>query len=509
MIAPQTLPLTTGQSAVAAIIRALFQRAGFAERTLSDRLHLDSLDAVDQPIFKTLRDRLRQDELLLALADLFLFGRSVDGAELAGAMSAAEQQALLASDLVRPWSGGVEKFWSPVRLVPVEVRLGEPVDLLIAGDRSDHPDGSPFRPFTDIVFPGHNPLTRQFLRLLPRRRPARVLELCAGTGVAAIAMAATGSGAVASDIAGRSVHFAQFNAWLNGQTVEAVCGDLYEPITGQFDCILAHPPYVPALSQTLTYRDGGETGDAIVRGTVAGLPKHLSAGGTFLLLCLGMDTAEGPFEQRIRHWLGPAEHDFDVVFAVDSMNPPELIATRLVDRAAGSAEDLERWRDLFDRLQVKEFVYGAVVVRKHANDRRRSPASRRVLMTQDTSAADFDWLFAWFDWLDAAGGVSRVLDLPLSLPADLQLDVIHSVGPTGFAPSSYFLENGGRPFKSRLATDAWVAALLAELDGKRSMREVFQDAQARGRVPADFSEELLEQLTCSLIERGCLRADLH
>jgi methylase of polypeptide subunit release factors len=503
------VPLRVGTPAEASAVRALMDRSGFTEPAVCERLGISTLDAVDLPLFKSLRSRLSGAGALEILSRLFLFGDAVDETEARTHLGPTDVEALRTADLVRVWNDPAERrLFSPVRLVPVDLAARSPSRLLLASDRTDHPDASPFTPFPDIVFSAHNPLTREFLKLLPYSSPGRLLDMCSGTGAAAIAIAPAAAAVVAADVAERSAHFARFNAWINGcADVQVVCGDLYEPLKDRrFDRIIAHPPYVPAVSRTLTYRDGGQTGDEIIQGVIRGMPDHLEEGGTFHLLCLGMDTGDGPFEARARSWLGSAGNEFDIVFALDSVTPPELIATRIIDRNGGSPQDLERWRELFARLQVKEFVYGALVGRRFAGRSRGEPMTRRVLMTDATTCTGFDWLLQWFDWLRLPNRATRVLELKPQLPHDLTLDVRHRIEGRSFEPASYHLENGGRPFRARLATEAWVAALLGEFDGARTVRDAFASAKARGRVPPQFSESELEQLICFLIERGCVAA---
>ena len=502
MTAEPRPPLVPTSPADAAVIRGVFDRAGFSERSLCERLGIPALDAVDLPLFKSFRHRLENGGLVEALAALFLFGEPVADAALAG-MTPEERRAFTAADLLRPspGDGGGARLFSPVRLVPIDGGTGRPRDLLLAGDRGDHPDGSPFVPFSDIVFSGHNPLTRQFLRLLPQTPCADLLDLCSGTGVGALMQAGHAVRATAVDVAERSVHFARFNAWLNDCTLEVCAGDLYRPLAGRrFDRIIAHPPYVPALTQKLTYRDGGETGEEIVRGIVAGVPAHLADGGTFHLLFLGMDTDDGAIEERARRWLGAAAEEFDIIFALDSRTPPELIATRLVERAGGSPQDLERWRHLFQGIRVQDFVYGALVGRRVAAGQRTF--TRRVLLGETTTGASFDQLFQWFDWFRAPEWEERVLAATPALATDIHLEVRHAVQEGTFVPEAYALSNAGRPFYAVVKTDPWVAALLSEMDGVRTVREHHRSAAARARMPADFSESDLARLMCFLLERG-------
>ncbi len=507
MTSDDPMPLRLADAGVAETIRSVLNRASFREPAICQRLQIATLAAVDHPVFMTLQFRLAGDGLLETLASLFLFGNAIPGEALRRHLSGAELDAFVAADLVRPYTapdGTPDRLFSPIRLTPILVPSLADQDILVAGDRGDHPDGSTFAAFSDIVFPGHNPLTRRFLTLLPTSRPATVLELCAGSGVAALAMASAGSRCVAADIADRSAHFARFNAWLNGcANVDVACGDLYAPVNGRFDCILAHPPYVPALEQRLTYRDGGESGDQIIRRIVEDLPDYLNVGGTFHLLCLGMDTEQARFEDRLRGWLGASADEFDIIFSLDSTTPPEQIATRLTERLGRPRVDLEKWRALFESLQVKEFVYGGTVLRRFAKAS-GGPFTRRVLMTEGTSAASFDQLLRWFDWLREPGGESRMLDAKLVLPPTLRLEVQHRMEAGTFTPDLFFLENGGHPFRARLKVEPWLAGVLTDLDGRRTVREVFADVRSRGRLPESFSEVDQQQMMCYLAERNCV-----
>ena len=77
---------------------------------------------------------------------------------------------------------------------------------------------------------------------------ARALDLCTGTGVAAIAAAREGAGRVtAVDRYLPAVLSARFNARVRGLPVRVRHGDL-SAVEGQFDLITANPPYVPCPS---------------------------------------------------------------------------------------------------------------------------------------------------------------------------------------------------------------------------------------------------------------------
>src|SRR5437763_60686 len=75
----------------------------------------------------------------------------------------------------------------------------------------------------------------------------RVLDLCTGSGVLAIAAARSGaSGVTAVDVSRRAITAVRLNARLNRVRIEALRGDLFGPVAGRrFDLIVSNPPYLP------------------------------------------------------------------------------------------------------------------------------------------------------------------------------------------------------------------------------------------------------------------------
>ena len=68
----------------------------------------------------------------------------------------------------------------------------------------------------DIVYPAITRNTNTFMRMLPVSPCEMFLEMCAGNGVAAIAMAARARHAWSLDLTPRATSVAPFNARLNG-----------------------------------------------------------------------------------------------------------------------------------------------------------------------------------------------------------------------------------------------------------------------------------------------------
>lgn len=120
---------------------------------------------------------------------------------------------------------------------------------------------------------------------------ARVLELCTGSGVAAVAAARRGLEVTAVDVSRRAVTTAALNARLNGARLRGVRGDLLAPVAGRtFHLIAANPPYLPGTSDGLPDQgparawEGGPDGRRVLDRILAEAPAHLAPGGILLLV---------------------------------------------------------------------------------------------------------------------------------------------------------------------------------------------------------------------------------
>jgi release factor glutamine methyltransferase len=129
----------------------------------------------------------------------------------------------------------------------------------------------------------------------------RAIDLCTGSGAIAAALQLRRPSArlIATDIDPGAVACARCNG------VDAVRGDLFDPVPGEFegttDVVVAVVPYVPtdALQylphdtrayEVPTHHHGGHDGTDVLQRVVAGAPRFLRPGGS-LLLELGGDQA--------------------------------------------------------------------------------------------------------------------------------------------------------------------------------------------------------------------------
>jgi release factor glutamine methyltransferase len=125
----------------------------------------------------------------------------------------------------------------------------------------------------------------------------RVLDLCTGSGVLAVAAARLGAAQVtAFDICPRAVRCSLANAAAAAVDVDVRVGSLSDTLAcGPFDLVVSNPPYVPvspgADSERISLTvgppwawDGGHDGRLVLDPLCASAPDLLAPGGTLLLV---------------------------------------------------------------------------------------------------------------------------------------------------------------------------------------------------------------------------------
>ena len=349
----------------------------------------------------------------------------------------------------------------------------------------DNPTATPGRMLPDVVYSPLTPNTQQFMLMLPRTPCETMLELCGGTGVAALASARLARETVTADITERSTAFAAFNARFNEiANAEAVCGDLYDPVQGRsFDRIVAHPPYMPNFEQEYVFRDGGADGEQITRRVIAGLPGSLREGGRFFCMCLATDRVRTPLEERVRGWLGADEAEFDVfVTELQSpRDPTEFYARRAYDNLGSFAEVDARHR-FFKEAGIERLVYGAIAIQ-----RRRRPRPVFTVRRKKgpfTAGVHLTWAQDWETRNLDPGFPARVAELAPRPAEALRMRLTYAPREDGFALVESTLEVA-TPLAYEVETPPWVPQFVERCaGGRRTVREQ-HDALARDRVIPD------------------------
>jgi methylase of polypeptide subunit release factors len=431
------------------------------------------------------------------LCDVFLAGDSVTHEAITHLLGANAVQLLDDTGLIAPVS--THAIAATVALYPVD-------NLYIASDRWNCADERTFVAADDLVYPAFIPNTRLFLRHLPAR-PGRFLDLCAGTGAAALLAAQRGAPeAWAADITARSTAFADFNRKLNGlDSVRAVASDLYEELTGsRFACIAAHPPYVPTLRPKWIFFSGGDDGEAITRRIVEGVPEHLEEGGVFCALTMGSDRSGHPYQERVREWLGERGREFDVAVVVRRELDPREFAERANREAVRPREESEAWRALFAQREVEALVYGFVFLSRHEQPRPAVTVRRQA--AGGRGRAPWEWLLAWEGARASGAARNVVLASRLRAIPAVEFHVMHRLSDEGWRATAYRLQVDF-PFRAECQAQPWMAHLLSLCDGRITGHEAWVAMRRAGAVPESTPEGEFAQAVTSLVSGGFLEAE--
>jgi len=387
-----------------------------------------------------------------------------------------------------------------VSLYPVE-------ELYIASDRWNTPDGAPLKDADDTVYPAFIPNTRLFLRHLPERDGATFLDLCAGTGIAALRAAKRGAAqSWSGDIAERSTQFAEFNRRLNGiPNARIVTSDLYQGLVGlQFDTIVAHPPYVPTLQPKWIFASGGSDGEEITRRIIAGLPDHLNDGGRFMALTMASDRTGQPLENRIREWLGIGHAEFDIALIVRKEMDPQTFAFRANRDTIRTREESEKWNQLFAKLKIQSLVYGFICIQK------RTGAGRPFTLRRQAPAADFRSPWEWlFHWETAAHGNQLpeiILNSRLIASPRTEFEVLHRMQQGGWVPSKYTFQIA-YPFSMECEAQPWMAHLISLCNSQATGRDVLRALMENNVLPKSTNEIEFAQAAASLVSGGFIEVE--
>jgi methylase of polypeptide subunit release factors len=492
------LPLKLGTPEQFRSVRE-FLAESFSEEAIVRKLGINAIYD-----FKSTREgRVEQapEDRLTLMIRLFLDCDSLPVRSLHQLLGSEMLAAFQTLDLVRrhPIEPGI--WYATVALYPVE-------GLFTASDRPypAKPDaGETVSP--EYVYPAISSNTRRFLRALPPHPCENFLDLCSGSGAAAL-VAASGYArhAWSLDITQRSTHFAEFNRMLNGiENVTVLTGDLFQPVEGlTFDRIVAHPPYVPAAEQQMIFRDGGSDGEQITAAIIRDLPAHLSPGGTFYAVAQATDREGEPFEERVRKWLGDYSPEFDVVL-VDTEVPPPDPFEQLVSARRRFKQILEN-KFLFSRLKVTGIFYGTILLRRHTQT--QIPITSRVAQDRRSDWRLADWLLRWESDTLSPTFLEALLQHRPKLSERLEMQVTHVNRGGTLVPERYRLQLRS-PFVLDRECHPWVAVMLAGFNGETSGNEAYQKLRREEVISPEMPPEEFARMIAFFVSNGLVEVESH
>lgn len=484
-----------GSDAEFAAVRGMLAQCGFTPERICQRLGISGIGEY-KPIWRGRTNLLAAEQALDALILLLMDGEFVAGETLerllpAGAVGQLEALDLVARDPVRSemWFGGCTLF--PTR------------GMVLASDRILSLAKAPLPLTADVVYPAAIENTVAFMSTLPETPCDALLDLGTGSGIAALDGARLSRHAWGTDIAVRSVQFAEFNRRLNGiDNATMLEGDLYAPVEGlTFDRIVTHPPYVPARKNTMIFRDGGEDGEQILRRIVEGVPRFLRPGGRFYTMVTAADCEGQPFEDRLRLWLGAAEAEFDLVLAAYTLTGPKDLAANSFLGQNTAVKDILYRHEIWARRKVQFLFHGSVLMRRH--EAARPAITARVLKGEGFTARHVEWLLEWNTEIRDAASQERLMGLRPFLSPHAELGVLHRVREGQLVPEVFSLRCN-RPFEAECILQPWLAQIAAQCDGQTSWSEHLEHAKREGMVSGETTAGEFLGVLEPLVSNGLL-----
>lgn len=493
-------PLKLGSTAEFQALRRLLQDCDYTEAAVCRRLRIPSIYD-----FKTVRERREKvfevNDRLDALIRLLMDQEALPASMLDDHLGPQALPIFESLSVVRRLSDDPSRVYADAVLYPQE-------GLYICSDRTflveTHAD---ITLPEDVVYASITRNSGRFVSFLPPDPCESLLELCAGTGIAAlIAAQRYARRSWACDLSGRCTHFARFNALLNGiENVQAVQGDLYKPVNGmRFERIVAHPPYVPAEEQRLMFRDGGQDGEQILRGIVEGIPEHLKPGGRVYALSLVTDREGEPIEQRVRKWLGESEFEYDVFLVYDDAERRPNAILQAVAEAKGKLGQLGPRSKMYERLKVETILYGVIVIERH--QRQRAPLTARCQKSPRSGNEIIEWFREW--QLSAAEPrfQETLTKARPFLGQGVLLTVTHEERNGQLFPVEFRMR-AKHPLISDARVEPWVAALIGACDGTRTCIELFGYLKEEEVITDEMSEDAFRSVLRQLLESGFLQIE--
>ena len=174
----------------------------------------------------------------------------------------------------------------------------------------------------------------------------------AGPGAVLVARACPDAEVLAVDINDQALRYSRLNALLAGTANVSVCkSDLLSTVEGEFDLIVANPPYLLDRDERVYRHGGGGLGEGLSLAIAALAGDRLAPGGTLLLytgtaVCAGVDR----FRELVTETLRKAGLDWSYreidpdVFGEELLEPAYAATDRIAAVLVTATRGVERDR---------------------------------------------------------------------------------------------------------------------------------------------------------------------
>jgi SAM-dependent methyltransferase len=484
-----------------AALRAVFSRYGYEERSVLERVGAAALpDIFEGGFHESIRAEV--DDGLDVLIHAFLLGRGLPRSVLEAKLGGEFVEACLAQGLLRDMTRQQRLFAT----VSIQPSMPENAGLWIVSDRVVPAPEALMPGGPDLVYPTVTPSAEVFLRFLPRRECARFLEVCAGCGPAATLAGEFAMQVVASDIDARAIHFARYNARLNETpSFRGVTASLYEDLSGEFDVIAAHPPYMPSDGPVEVFYGGGIDGSDLLRQLIAGLPGRLQPGGLFYSVAMIPEGDALSAEDRVRQWLGEGASQHDVfLFPVHERTLVEA-AYEAAAKLGKGMDAVSRYRRTLLQMGHRRFVYGALMVRRHKGEERTIQVRRKI--AERSSWRELLWCVDWESAIKDAPVGQALLESMISTSNELEVQVSHRAGQDGLKAVS-FRAIARYPFEMESQIQGWMAMLLGMAGRPQPGVALMEAAKQEGLIHPETPAGEFARLLAMFVSGGFLESGL-
>jgi SAM-dependent methyltransferase len=481
------------------------------EQTVPARRALVGATGAHEPRAALARLFLLGDEVPRAALDRALPGLGTAGAARLGLVAAAgegDDDAVRAVVDLRPYAavdaGGEASWW-----------LSSDLAELATGGRLA----------TDHVL-GTGGASTTLAQVTARTPVGRVLDLGTGCGIQALHAARHSREVVATDLSRRALGFARFNLALNAPSSRTEVGlrhgSMLEPVAGEsFDLVVSNPPFVitphagaagAAVAEALggyEYRDGGRSGDDLVRDLVQDVGRVLAPGGVAQLLGNWEHRRGEAWDERVGAWLDASGLDGWVIQR-EVLDPAEYAETWIRDggttaeREPGAwAAAYGAWLDDFASRDVEGIGFGIVTLRRPADGAR--PTLRRLEehtgSVHQPLGAHVAASLAAHDWL-AARDDAALAQEHLVVADDVTEERFHTPGQPD--PNVVVIRQGDGLGRGVHASTG-LAAFVGVCDGELAVGQIVGALGALLDVPVDDLRAELLPAVRGLVRDGFLR----